>query len=111
MNEKDIVRLAEEAELWLHSDRDYAKVEKFANLVAAAENQRLVLGWQMQPPSKSFEDAVKDAIEAEREACAKLCDENTNPNADKYEPVSQYQSGCYITAEYLATAIRARGQV
>ena len=46
----------------------------------------------------------------EREACAKVCDENTNPNADKYEPVSQYQSGCYITAEYLATAIRARGQ-
>ena len=45
---------------------------------------------------------------AERKACAKLCDENTNPNADKYEPVSQYQSGCYITAEYLATAIRAR---
>ena len=39
MNEKDIVRLAEEAELWLHSDRDYEKVEKFANLVAAAERE------------------------------------------------------------------------
>ena len=39
MNEKDIVRLAEEAELWLHSDRDYAKVEKFANLVAAEERE------------------------------------------------------------------------
>jgi hypothetical protein len=47
---------------------------------------------------------------AEREACAKLCDKDTNPNTDKYEPVSQYQSGCYITAEYLAAAIRARGQ-
>tara|TARA_R110000822_G_scaffold92618_7_gene213567 strand:- start:774 stop:1028 length:255 start_codon:yes stop_codon:yes gene_type:complete len=82
MTEKDIVRLAEEAELWLHTDRKYEAVEKFAKLVAAAE----------------------------REACAKLCDENTNPNADKYEPVSQYQSGCYITAEYLATTIRARGQ-
>ena len=82
MTEKDIVRLAEEAELWLHTDRKYEAVEKFAKLVAAEE----------------------------REACAKLCDENINPNADKYEPVSQYQSGCYITAEYLATAIRARGQ-
>ena len=39
MNEKDIVRLAEEAELWLHSDRDYAKVEKFAALIAAAERE------------------------------------------------------------------------
>jgi hypothetical protein len=31
MNEKDIVRLAEEAELWLHTDRKYEAVEKFAN--------------------------------------------------------------------------------
>jgi hypothetical protein len=53
---------------------------------------------------------IEGAIQEEREACAKVCDENINPNADKYEPVSQYQSGCYITAEYLATAIRARGQ-
>ena len=39
MTEKDIVRLAEESELWLHSDRDYEKVEKFANLVAAEERE------------------------------------------------------------------------
>ena len=52
---------------------------------------------------------IEGAIAEEREACAKLCDKDTNPNTDKYEPVSQYQSGCYITAEYLAAAIRARG--
>jgi hypothetical protein len=39
MNKKDIVRLAEEAELWLHTDRKYEAVEKFANLVAAAERE------------------------------------------------------------------------
>ena len=39
MTEKDIVRLAEEAELWLHTDRKYEAVEKFANLVAAAERE------------------------------------------------------------------------
>ena len=39
MNEKDIVRLAEEADLWLHSDRKYEAVEKFAKLVAAAERE------------------------------------------------------------------------
>ncbi len=39
MNEKDIVRLAKEAELWLHTDRKYEAVEKFANLVAAAERE------------------------------------------------------------------------
>jgi hypothetical protein len=53
---------------------------------------------------------IEGAIQIEREACAKLCDKNTNPNPDKYEPVSQYQSGCYITAEFLAASIRARGQ-
>jgi hypothetical protein len=47
MTEKDIVRLAEEAELWLHTDRKYEAVEKFAFLVAASE----------------------------REACAKVCEE------------------------------------
>ena len=50
MTEKDIVRLAKEAELWLHTDRKYEAVEKFAKLVAAAE----------------------------REACAKVCDETNN---------------------------------
>jgi hypothetical protein len=39
MTEKDIVRLAEEAELWLHTDRKYEAVEKFANLIAAAERE------------------------------------------------------------------------
>jgi hypothetical protein len=39
MTEKEIVRLAEEAELWLHSDRKYEAVKKFAELVAAAERE------------------------------------------------------------------------
>lgn len=52
MTEKDIVRLAEEAELWLHTDRKYEAVEKFAKLVAAEE----------------------------REACARLCEELELPD-------------------------------
>ena len=39
MTEKDIVRLAEEAGLWLHTDRKYEAVEKFAKLVAAEERE------------------------------------------------------------------------
>jgi hypothetical protein len=39
MNKDDIVRLAEEAELWAHKDREYAAIERFANLVAAAERK------------------------------------------------------------------------
>jgi hypothetical protein len=81
MTEKDIVRLAEEAELWLHTDRKYEAVEKFAKLVAAEE----------------------------REACAKVCDAECNPTPNEGN-ITTYQSGGYITAEYLAAAIRARGQ-
>jgi hypothetical protein len=40
MTEKDIIRMAEEAELWLHSDRKYEAVKKFAELVAAAEREK-----------------------------------------------------------------------
>lgn len=65
MTEKDIVRLAEEAELWLHTDRKYEAVEKFAKLVAAAE----------------------------REACARVCEE---PG--------------WNAANWCAKAIRARGK-
>jgi hypothetical protein len=41
MTEKEIVRLAEEAELWAHKDREYAAIERFANLVAAAEREAI----------------------------------------------------------------------
>jgi hypothetical protein len=47
---------------------------------------------------------------AEREECAKLCDALKNPIDDPHAPVGQYESGGYITAEFLADAIRARGQ-
>lgn len=47
---------------------------------------------------------------AERDACAKLCDAHKNPIDDPTAPVGQYESGGYIMAEFLADAIRARGQ-
>jgi hypothetical protein len=83
MIKDDIIRMAREAGLskpWDQEPVEWKTLERFANLVAAAE----------------------------REACAKVCDKEINPNADKHEPVSQYQSGCYITAEFLAATIRAR---
>ena len=70
MNKDDIVRLAEEAELWAHKDREYAAIERFANLVAAAE----------------------------REACAKVCDEIDEEFAERGR------------ATWCSAAIRARGQ-
>ena len=105
MTRDDIIRMAHEAGFEHIAEADYwhPLFERFAALIAAAERNRT---WTQD----HWTEYERSIAAAEREACAKLCDENTNPNADKYEPVSQYQSGCYITAEYLATAIRARGQ-
>jgi|APGre2960657404_1045060.scaffolds.fasta_scaffold70928_2 hypothetical protein len=60
---------------------DANHLERFANLVAAME----------------------------REACAKVCDEDKNKLGNGDEYLSQFESGCYVTAEFLADAIRARG--
>lgn len=39
MTEKDIILLAKESQLWAHKDREYAAIERFAELVAAAERE------------------------------------------------------------------------
>lgn len=91
LSRDDVLRMAEEAgitnelivsgwgEHWIDMP---IQLERFANLVAAAE----------------------------REACAALCDAHKNPIDDPTAPVGQYESGGYIMAEFLADAIRARGQ-
>jgi len=82
----DILRMAQESTLMIDFKKNgfpyFPALEEFAALVAAAE----------------------------REACAKLCDALKNPIDDPLAPVGQYESGGYITAEFLADAIRARGQ-
>ena len=67
MTRDEIVLMARKADLWLTSDERWAAVVRFANLVAAAE----------------------------REACAKVCDDWLNGRDDV----------CL-----LADAIRARGE-
>jgi hypothetical protein len=74
MTRDDVIRLAREADLWLTSDERIAAVVRFAQLVAAAE----------------------------REACAKVCDER----AAKAPMGSDEQ----CEAEDCAAAIRARSK-
>jgi hypothetical protein len=54
-------------------------------------------------------DALRKLVASEREACAKVCDAECNPTPHEGH-ITTYQSGGYIMAEYLASAIRARGQ-
>ena len=54
--------------------------------------------------------ALVNGVQGEREACAKMCDQHSNFNKDILAPLTQFESGGYSTAEFLANAIRARGQ-
>jgi hypothetical protein len=102
MTREDIICMAREAGLWTAVTDSFPKeLQAFANLIVAAERENIEV---------AIVSAYEGGVTAEREACARLCDKETNLNADKHEPVSQYQSGCYITAEFLAATIRARGQ-
>ena len=108
---EDIIRMAREARgypaaptdgsLWLFSE---SHLERFAELVAAAEREK-VAKWQMGSGySTGHGETIEDLLvelewqvrESEREACAKLADA-----ADMYNR--------YISQE-IAAAIRARGQ-
>jgi len=72
MNRDDIIRMAQEANLWITSDERREAVVRFAALVAAAE----------------------------REACAKECE-------DEIKRVKPIYS---VVAENVLKAIRARGE-
>ena len=89
MNREDIIRMAREAgdgDIWWYGDD---ALERFAALVAdAAKLEMLMAG---------HDEWLEEARKAEREACAKVCDEMAS--RDK---LSNY----YAVA---AKAIRARG--
>jgi len=111
----DFVRLAREAGLpvsdkfdgigYIWCGDEYPideQLQHFAALVAAAERNRT---WAQD----HWTEYERSIAAAEREACAQICDALKNPIDDPLAPVGQYESGGYITAEFLADAIRARG--
>jgi hypothetical protein len=104
VNEEDIIRMAREAGISNYGLTGWTcwpgQLERFAVLVAAAERE--AIKWNSihschadcQNPACVI---VREAVAAEREACAKLCDE----------------AGVWIDGEWTvdcAAAIRARGQ-
>ena len=69
-------------------------------------------GWSVEGWEKTIKELKQFAAlvaASEREACAKVCDAECNPTPNEGH-ITTYQSGGYIMAEYLASAIRARGQ-
>ena len=106
MSNDDIIRMAQQTlPIILHRDEDGRLIEQltaFAALVAAAERKKIELDGihtcsnECQRPVCV---AVREAVAAEREACAKVCDDIDN----EYE-------GEDVLASWCAAAIRARGQ-
>ena len=107
MNRDDIIRMAQEAgfevdknhDVWITDGYWLRELERFANLVAAAERERIK--WDGIHSCHPHCDrpacvAVRRAREDEREMCAKVCE----------------AEGERIDASWVscAAAIRARGQ-
>jgi hypothetical protein len=112
MNRDDIFRLAQEAGMpKVYSFRSSAThwdfhpaLEQFAALVAAAERERMIAdGWRQCAEGQSttqYCGLLEDAVKAEREACAKLCEEM----ARRHDDIRR------AALEVVAEWIRARGE-
>ena len=93
---KTVIELAREADkpeetCWLAYEIDF--LERFAALVIANHPPQSYMTWQ---------EGYEAGKQAEREACAKLCD----GLADMHAKMNQW--GSHKTADTLAQAIRAR---
>ncbi len=110
MTRDDIIRMARKADPGFETDTFHAEslvgmgaIERFAALVAAAERERAITiakdmkeGLQAKFEQTYMEGVIAGAA-AEREACAKVCEE--------------YDDGRHANrADLCADAIRARGQ-
>jgi len=105
MNREDIIRMAREVGDWNGQTAEFNDIglERFANLVAAHEREK-VAKWMVERSyatghGDTVEDLLKEidwqAAEREREACAKVCDDWPNGRDDVYS---------------IGVAIRARGE-
>lgn len=119
MTRDDIIRMAREAGLWpAVTDTFPNELERFANLVAAAEREK-VAHWMMTAcyatgHGDTTEDLLRElawqaderivkAVAAEREACAKVCDELVGHAKSKGD------NDAMLAAFSCSLAIRERG--
>ena len=107
MTRDDIIKLAREAGITQAVSRDpnigtFALLERFAALVAAAVKQvdDDTIEY-IKHMDAHIDTAVREAVAAEREACAALCDSRDLGHCNRED----------AEARRCAKAIRARGQV
>jgi hypothetical protein len=108
MNRDDIIRMAREAGLlragdgWTEPHRwGITELERFAALVAEPLQSRITdLYRQLGEAEKQLDQQYKLGMEAEREACAKLCESRFLGDLNRED----------MEARRLAAAIRSRGE-
>ncbi len=103
MTRNNIVKWVEEAGIippgWGATENQWCSLERFAQLIVAAERQRKA--WD----ATYWTAYEHDVAAAEREACAALCFQIWNKWMDEKDTTP------FPDAEDCAAAIRARGQV
>jgi hypothetical protein len=104
MNREDIIRMAQEAgfELDCCSLEWHQRIARFAALVAAAERESMIKqGWRQcakDQRTTQFCGMVEQAIQAEREACVQIVENEA------------WQYASPVWAFEIVNDIRARGQ-
>ena len=109
MTREDIIRMASDCGLMMR-DEPMHGVERFAEMVAAAERERMKwYGVHSCGPTcdRPACVTVRKAVKAEREACAKVCDEQGKGR----KAMEHYAALTYAgAANDCAVAIRAMGE-
>ncbi len=108
MNQDDIIRMAREAGLlrsgdgWTEPHRwGITEIERFAALVAEPLQSRITdLYRQLDEAEKQLDQQYKLGMEAEREACAQLCESRFMGDLNRED----------MEARRCAAAIRERGE-
>lgn len=103
MDRNEITRIAREAG-FVGMDGDYGTLRRFANLVAAAEREKVAVWMIQRGYATGHGDTVEDLLaelewqvrESEREACANIAHQWSKREDD--------------VGGYIEAAIRARGQ-
>ena len=102
MTQDEIIRMAQESGVIGGFDDVHPSIERFAALVAAHERESFKV--YVNQVVADREMAVHDAVLAEREACAKVCD------FENHQLVGMGMENEAWAAKNCAEAIRARGE-
>lgn len=110
MTRDEIIRMAREAGIETVLPAPLGQIEsleRFANLVAAAEREQCKALWQdLEIKDQQIRDTIAASVMVEREECAKLCERVTACQNDGFD--DSWEHGIEHGAKRCAELIRTR---